>query len=166
MINIENIKLAFFDLDGTLAIPRYEYNDKIRPGVSEKTWERISMDVNVYKDCGIPKAVREFVNELYYNSAIVYVVTQETWAPAFKAKLKFLTDNYPVISPDNVYYAVDNIDKYRLIEALYIKAYGEWDPPLHKSNVFYLDDDYNMVLKMNNARYDAHHISEFLEGGD
>ena len=151
-------KLAFFDIDGTLSVPNYCINGEYKTGMTDEEWLSYTMNINAYRFCSAPKTIRNYIADLTDKGVEIYVITRESWSPAFKAKCKFIKTSYPEIKQNNIHYVLRKENKPNLIEMIRLCQ----EKPTDMSECLYYDDDYEMVLTMNNLGYDAHHISEFL----
>ena len=152
-------KLAFFDIDGTLSVPNYYINGEHKTGMTNEEWLLYTMDINAYSSCAAPKIVRDYIIDLMDKGVEIYVITQESWSPAFKAKCEFVRILYPEIKQSNIHYVIKKENKPNLIEMIRLCQ----EKPTDMDECLYYDDDYEMVLIMNNLGYDAHHVSEFLK---
>ena len=90
------IKLAFFDMDGTLCAPRFYVNGKTVGGMSDEAWlafcEKNGEDT--YRFCKPVPIVTEYAQKLRDHGAKIYVLStsQTSWEKA--AKQKFVKQNY------------------------------------------------------------------------
>lgn len=95
-ININELKIVYFDVDGVLSIPRYPFgkNDAIVPFGSDNKWQPfINNNKNGYSECYAPKAVRKWMKTLKENGIIIKSLSagNNTEIPA---KTEFLNNHY------------------------------------------------------------------------
>lgn len=91
------VRLAFFDMDGTLCAPRFYVNGKTLHGMSDQEWltycEKNGEDG--YRFCKPVPMVTEYAQGLRDRGAKLYVLSTSwtEWEDA--AKRKFIAQNYP-----------------------------------------------------------------------
>ena len=151
--------LAFFDIDGTLSIPRYLcFDGKYRAGMPQGDWERYcEKNHNAYKDCGTPVPVYELLDDLKDAGAKLMVLSTESIDAAKISKRRFITDNYgDFFAPEDIIF-VESSDK--KIPAILEMCQKEGIP---SDNAYYMDDDFDLVLNALDHNIAAHHISELF----
>ena len=91
------VRLAFFDMDGTLCAPRFYVGGKIVGGMSDTAWlafcEKNGEDT--YRFCKPVPMVTEYAEQLKDHGAKIYVLSTAQTAPERAAKSKFVKQNYP-----------------------------------------------------------------------
>lgn len=92
MLNLKNVKIAFFDLDGVLSIPRYrDIDGNISCGMLSEDWFITCQSTeDVYRDCEVPIKVINLLRRLKNNGTKLYVLTHETNSGAYFNKVNFI----------------------------------------------------------------------------
>lgn len=162
--------VAFFDIDGTLAIPRYEIIENrqhvIRPGMDPSKWENYCDNHGFpYMNCLISPVVLDLLQNLASHGTTLCVLSQEDDVNkrAKRAKIQFIEERFSqLFDLNNVFLVPTNNHKiitmkqYRqTYEALRLTAVSSED-------IFFLDDNYGNVIDASVAGINAHHISELL----
>ena len=116
MINM--IKLAFFDVDGTLSAPQYLVNGKLQIGMSDTQWQKYCDDhgEDTYEYCKPVKAVKEYALSKKAQGATLYVLTSSQGENENKGKRKFIEQHYSGIFEEVIPVAHD-ADKVKVIKA-------------------------------------------------
>lgn len=91
------IKLAFFDVDGTLSVPRYRNNGQYVIGFSEEDWVThcVTSGENAYDDCLPVAPARRHAEALKQAGARLFVLTTSMSEAETAAKKKFIRENFP-----------------------------------------------------------------------
>ena len=90
------IRLAFFDMDGTLCAPRFYVNGKTVGGMSDEAWIAFCAKngEDSYRFCKPVPLVAEYVEELKDHGAKLYVLSSSNSAAENAAKRKFVAHNF------------------------------------------------------------------------
>ena len=149
--------MAFFDIDGVLSIPQYRIEGKLKAGGSKHWWKSYCLyEYNPYKDCKVPKAIKEKLKEFKEQNVHLYVLSQENINEARDGKIKFINNNYNDIF-DAIVFVEEAESKPKIIAGMA----AEYKVPIE--DVYYVDDTFALVIDALTLGIDAHHISEFLE---
>jgi FMN phosphatase YigB (HAD superfamily) len=91
------IRLAFFDMDGTLCAPRFYVNGKMVGGMSDEAWHTFceKNGEDTYRFCKPVPSVTEYARKLRECGAKVYVLSTSQTKYECDAKNKFVRQNYP-----------------------------------------------------------------------
>ena len=95
MVNMDEIKLAFFDYDDTLCIHRH--NGVRRPTVEEFDTARVTEDIGYYMNLQwftYSPAVKDIVSSLYNKGVKLYVLTWASDDTLVSARQAFLSHYY------------------------------------------------------------------------
>ena len=159
MKEFNNIKLAFYDIDGVLSIPRYNVNGLIKCGGNTEWWEDYCKDnSNPYEFCGVP-------NKIYNNLKIMkdlgielYVLSVETNLDAKRGKIKFIEDKYSEFFDEkHIIFVNSDTEKLNIIKN---KASNK---KVSLENIYFVDDTFSLVLAASTMGINTIHISWFLE---
>ena len=84
------IKLAFFDVDGTLSAPQYLVNGKLQIGMSDTQWQKYCEEhgEDTYEYCKPVKVVKEYALSKKAQGAVLYVLTSTQGENENKGKRK------------------------------------------------------------------------------
>ena len=151
-------KIAFFDIDGVLSVPRYLRDGEYKPGGTSEWWKKVTEESDdVYQYCKVPKCIKEFVNNLRQEKVKLYTLSTEPLESAKRCKKKFLKQNYQEFFPEECQiYVSKDIDKITVLSSF------AKENNIDFANIYYLDDTFSLVLQASELGVDAHHISEFL----
>ncbi len=151
------MKYAFFDIDGTLSIPIYNINGKIKCGCEEEWWKNQNdIDDNTYRLCRTPKQIKLFIEDLIKNNVKCFVLSTEKHESAKQNKIRFINERYSEIFT-NIFFVEKDDDK---IDFLLNFAK---ENNVDNTDIYYLDDAFSLCIKASCEDINAHHISEFLE---
>lgn len=152
-------KLAFFDIDGTLSIPRYLVGGKLVPGGSNEWWHTYcAEEKHPYAACGVPAQMIELLNELHNNNVELFVLSQESFEDGERAKKDFIKMRYSSFFDDSHILLVSD-DSQKVSRMLTIAKERCLDP----NRIQYWDDKFANVLDAIVKGIDAHHVSELLQ---
>jgi FMN phosphatase YigB (HAD superfamily) len=153
-----SVKVAFFDVDGVLSVPRYRHPDgSIKPGGTDDWW----LDFNIkhadtYKDCKAPNCMKSAIALLRESNTKIMVLTEEHLSFTLNNKAKWVFENYGIPFEDIIW--VDNKDAKIDIIKRYCKIH---DIPLDEC--LFVDDTFPIVIKASIEGIHSMHISEFLK---
>lgn len=90
------IKLAFFDVDGTLSAPQYLVNGKFQIGMSDKAWLEYckAHGEDTYEYCKSVPCIKEYALKRKAEGAKLYVLTTTQGEAENIGKRKFVEKNY------------------------------------------------------------------------
>lgn len=160
MIDLRNVKIAFIDVDGTLAIPRFKNNDgQIKCAMEDNVWfNRCNSRTDMYKYCIKNKKLEDFMIKLKNNGTIFYVLTEETNSGAYFNKIDFVLSNYPEIFNDyHQILFVDNKNK----KSDLMKTIANKNN-INKNKCLLIDDTYSVCQKASINGFSVMHISELF----
>lgn len=159
MINFNLVKVAFFDLDGTLSIPRYESRSGVGCGMPDNVWfDYNNRSSNTYRDCLVnPKAVG-LLRDLRGLGVELKVLTLETFSGAYFNKVRFVLEKYPEFFEgyEDVLFVSGREDKTRMLKSI-AKGMG-----LSHSEMLLVDDNFDVCLQANNEGFQVMHVSELF----
>lgn len=113
------IRLAFFDMDGTLCAPRFYVNGTMVVGMSDEAWISFcrANGENTYRFCKPVPAVAEYAEELHAKGASLYVLSTVQTGEEAAAKQKFTKQNFPGLFSD-VLTVQNDADKFAVMRQL------------------------------------------------
>lgn len=113
------IKLAFFDVDGTLSAPQYMVNGKLQIGMSEEAWHVYCKEYgeNIYAYCKPIKAVKDYARKRKREGAKLYVLTTCSSEEEVLSKRKFVEKYYTDMFEDVISVEHD-AEKVEVIKAM------------------------------------------------
>lgn len=157
-------KIAFFDIDGVLSIPRYlntsRHTDgnKYVPGGTDRWWKSYCEEnEHPYEACIVPHVIKVYLSDLLNSGCELFVLSQESFDAAERGKRDFIKMRYSrEFNDDHVCIVKTNNEKISTM----IRISEERHIP--KSHVEYWDDTFSNVLLASTTGIDAHHISEML----
>ena len=157
-IETHGIRAAFFDIDGTLSVPRYMRGGKLMPGGSKEWWKSFCYTSPfAYQNCGIPVAIKWLLNALQRAGSCIFVLSEETVPEAEPQKRLFIRKRYKKWIPDgNIIFVPDKKMKPRLI-AETARRTG-----CRPEEFLFMDDSFDLVIEASMLGISAHHISELL----
>lgn len=159
---LEGVKIVFFDVDGTLSIPRYlNSSGEFVIGFTDDDWVISNIDKkDFYKYC-IPvktKTCIDTLDYLYSNGADAKILTAEYTMGSLRSKTNFILDNFSAyFCEDDIYICPRTEDKLKFMR-LYALKYG-----LKPNEICIIDDVFDLCLKANNLGFKAIH-SSYLTG--
>lgn len=149
---------AFFDIDGTLSIPCYKIDGKLKPGTTQEDWEELCKEnANMYELCQTPLFLYNLIERLMAKGTIAHVLSTEALSEAKVSKDKFLAAKYPGVFNNTTHYVNSDEEKIQFLKD-FIEALG-----INPARVLYVDDTFSLVLQASTLGINAHHISEFFE---
>jgi phosphoglycolate phosphatase-like HAD superfamily hydrolase len=90
------IKLCFFDVDGTLSVPRYQIDGELKIGTLDGWIEYcVTHGPDTYDDCLPVEPVRRYAIKLHEAGAALYALSTSQTSFEHAAKQKFLDRHYP-----------------------------------------------------------------------
>lgn len=160
MLDLSQVKVAFFDLDGVLSVPRYiDKNGATNCGMIDNDWFNTCQErEDVYKDCIAPFQVINLLSELKKDGVKLFVLTHETNSGAYFNKVNFILDKYSEFfsSYKDVLFVSKPMDKIKLMKSLAnINNYNY-------SECLLVEDMFDTCLQANNEGFQVMHISELL----
>lgn len=163
-MKLDEIKLAFFDLDGVLAVPRFDTGTGIKCALTDYSWfKSCNMHGDVYGDCVPIPQTKELLEQLSKTGTKLYVLTHETNSGAYFNKVNFVLTHYREYfrTYEQVLFVSKKEQKSELMNILCDK-YG-----LMRKQCLLVEDTYNTCITASNEGYSVIHISELLlNGGD
>jgi FMN phosphatase YigB (HAD superfamily) len=90
------MKLAFFDMDGTLCSPQYLVDGKLEIGLPEGWVEYcVEKGSDTYEDCKPVRIVGDYARKLKEDGRKLYVLSTVQTSFEYDAKKSFLDQHYP-----------------------------------------------------------------------
>lgn len=155
-----SVKLAFFDVDGTLSAPRYPHEDgRMDIGFTDEGWLAYceKYGAHSYDHCRPLPPVRAFAGELHRAGARLFVLSSCMHTNEHAAKTAFIQAHYPDLFED-FFYVFHDGEKIPLIE----KTAREAGVPL--SSCVLVEDTYSTLLKAYTAGITAVHVANIVAG--
>lgn len=149
---------VFLDIDGTLSIPCYKIDGKLKPGTTQEDWiELCKENDNMYELCQTPLPLSNLIGRLMAKGTIPHVLSTEALPEAKISKDKFLAAKYPGVFNNTTHYVNSDEEKIQFLKG-FIDVLG-----INPARVLYIDDTFSLVLQASVLGINAHHISEFFE---
>ena len=156
-ISLNSIKMAFFDIDGVLSVPSYFRDGRFTPGGNKEWWDDFTKNnEDAYIDCKAPKVLKDFLTFLEEQGIFLYILSTEDNTDAIEAKRKFIKREYYNIKFEDYIFVEDDCLKVPILKT-FAASKG-----LKNSELYFLDDTFNLVLEASDKGFNSHHISEFL----
>ncbi len=155
-----SVKLAFFDVDGTLSAPRYPHeNGRMDIGFTEDGWLAYCEKTGPhgYDFCRPLPPVRAFAEELHRAGTRLFVLSSCSHPNEHAAKTGFIQTHYPDLFED-FFYVIHDGEKVPLME----KAARDAGVPL--SSCMLVEDTYSTLLKAYAAGIIAVHVANIVAG--
>ena len=154
------IRLCFFDVDGTLSAPYYPVNGQMHPGMSDDGWIHFCAKYgeDAYQWCKPLPKVREYAAKRKQEGAKLYVLTTSQTSFETRAKVKFVSENYPDLCEDIIAVSKDEW-KWEVMRALAQQEGADL------SEIELVEDTFTTVLKVDQMGMVGTHISTIVEEG-
>ena len=155
-----SVKLAFFDVDGTLSAPRYPHEDgSMDIGFTDEGWKAYCEKAGIhgYDHCLPLLPVREYAEKLHSAGVRLFVLSSCFHPNEQEAKTVFVRKHYPDLFED-FYYVLHDGEKIPLIE----KAARRAGVPL--SSCIMVEDTFSVLLKAYQSGIVAVHIANIVAG--
>jgi len=151
------IKFAFFDLDGTLSVPRYFTNGQFVTGFTDEGWFNHceTMREHAYDYCLPVQPVKRYAEELLNEGARLYVLSLAQTEGERLAKVRFINTHFEGFFEDIIYVS-SNKEKTSVILDF---AMEKGALP---SECELVEDTYSNVLNANDNGIKATHISYII----
>ena len=156
----DSIKLAFFDVDGTLSAPQYPHEDgSMDIGFTEEGWCAYCEKTrdHAYDFCRPLPPVRSFAAELHQSGTRLFVLSSCLHPNEQGAKTLFVKTHYPDLFED-FFYVFHDGEKVPLIE----KAARDAGVPL--SSCMLVEDTYSTLLQAYAAGITSVHVANIIAG--
>ena len=152
-----NQELVFFDIDGTLSVPRYNDNGRLVIGFSDEGWENFCNNAGEdgYRDCIVVKPVVRYAEKRKSEGALLYVLSTAHYENEVKSKHKFINETFPGLF-EEVLTVPRDPDKLTVISGM------AEERGLKLSECELVEDTYATILKANEIGIKATHISEIV----
>ena len=160
MQNGSVVKLAFFDVDGTLSAPQYPHeNGRMDIGFTEDGWLTYCEKSGIlgYDFCRPLPPVRTFAEELHRAGTRLFVLSSCMHTNEHAAKTIFVQKHYPDLF-EEFFYVLHDGEKIPLME----KAARDAGVPL--SSCMLVEDTYSTLLKAYEAGITAVHVANIVAG--
>ncbi len=151
------MKLAFFDMDGTLCLPNYETESGTTIGFTETDWIAfcIRHGEDTYEKCRPLPKVGAYAAKLKEEGTRVFVLTGALTSIEAAAKKKYVRTHFPGVFEDVI--AVPDEDRKLAVLRIMAKEYN-----LSPSEILLVEDTYTTILRANAEGFRTMHVSEFL----
>ena len=151
------IRLAFFDMDGTLCAPRFYVNGVMVPGMSDDDWLSYCKKngADTYRFCKVVTPVADYASELRAHGAELYVLTAVQTEEETAAKRKYTQQHFPGMFKDVLTVSGD-AEKLEIIKRM------SEERKLHPDECELVEDTYGLVLSATVAGIHATHVSHLI----
>ena len=151
------IRLAFFDVDGTLSAPVYLVDGKYGPGMPGDDWVRycVKYGADAYQWCKFIPAVKAYALKLKKAGARLFVLTSVETSFETEAKHKFIDTYYPGIFEKVISVSKDEYKFIVIDEMAKITGYALEECEL-------VEDTFSTVLDVSLKGIKATHISDIV----
>lgn len=150
------MKLAFFDIDGTLSVPQYMVDGKLEIGLFEGWVEYcIENGMDTYKDCKPVKIVGEYAKRLKREGVALYALSTSQSSFEHDAKKKFLETHYP-----GVFLSLISVSRDELKLPVIAKMAEKMKARLEDCEL--VEDTYATLLEAGKLGVKATHISALM----
>lgn len=164
-LNLKKVKLAFFDLDGVLSVPKYvDAYGNIGCSVPDDYWFKYcNWQSDVYTLCKPIKQTKELLQRLKEQGTRLYVLTHETNSGAYFNKVDFVMQHYgEYFESYRQVLFVNKTEKKTDLMQIFCDRFG-----VAKKTCLLVEDTYDTCIQANNLGFQAMHISELFDlGGD
>ena len=169
MKTINNVEMAFFDVDNTLlCLKMYKdeegRNDKetgrIIVGCHEyEDWLKYNIFNNAYVHCTAPDAIENLVMKLYKNGAKIYGLTECSNSFEYNAKFNRLKECFPeVFQHHGDLISIDSRHKKVLIMELLAEREN-----IKPEEIMFVDDSYQEIMEAFDHGFFSMHTTEAME---
>lgn len=151
-------KIAFFDMDGTIAAPRYLVNDKYVIGFPADGWIDFckQKQEHAYDECETITPVLEFAKQLKAEGCTLYILTVSLCTAEQAAKHAFIKKHHLGAIFDRCIFAKSDDEKLEVM-AKYAAAHD-----LCHEECALVEDLYYTCLKAHQKGFTAIHLSNIL----
>jgi len=152
------MKLAFFDMDGTIAAPRYLDNGKPVIGFDAQGWINFCNETqpDAYAICEVIQPVIDFAKQLKEKGYTLYILTMSLSEAEEISKRNFVRQmKLDTIFNDILF--TPNDDAKLIVMASCANKYH-----IPKEFCMLVEDTYSTLLKAHEAGFQAVHISNIL----
>lgn len=148
------MKLAFFDVDGTLSVPRYLIDGTYRIGAPKTEWIAFCKEhrENSYEYCLTIPEVRAYAKQLKEEGVKLYVLSAVSSFYEKAAKTKFVKDHYPDLF-DGFFYVNGDEEKLQVLSEMAALQ----EVPL--SECVLVEDNFSLLLEALGKGIEPVHIS-------
>lgn len=151
------IKVAFFDIDGTLSVPYYFTEGKFVVGFTDEGWFNhcATEREHCYDYCKVVKPVKRYAESLKESGAKLYVLSVSQSEGERLGKIKFINDNFSGLF-DEIIQVEHNADKVIVMTEYATKN------NLDHSEIEIVEDTYSIVLNANDNGFKATHVASIV----
>jgi hypothetical protein len=150
------IRLAFFDVDGTLSVPRYLIDGQMKIGTQDGWIEYcVTHGADTYNDCLPVEPVRRYAEKLKGNGAELYALSTSQTSYEHAAKQKFLDKHYHGLFADLITVARDEYKQQIIAQMAKLKGL-----PLTSCEL--VEDTYATLLVAGETGIRVTHLSMIL----
>ena len=152
------LKIAFFDVDGTLSVPIYKKNGRDVIGFSPEEWQSycIQNGEDTYQYCKPVLAVKQYAQKRKKEGAVLYALTTSKTSFETKAKEKFTERCYPGLFEAVIAVAADEM-KLPVMLAI-AEKYG-----VKPEDCELVEDTFSTLLNIMQSGIKPIHISHLLD---
>lgn len=152
------IKAAFFDMDGTISVPRYMLDGKLKPCMTNKEWEDYNATYKEegYKDCKPIKAVIDYAYRLKGEGAKVVLISCVFSKPEILGKEVFL-EKYCKDLFDEIHFVGSDSEKLPIMESFALKEGFDY------SECELVEDTFKNIVAATNKGFGTKHVTNVLD---
>lgn len=153
-------KAAFFDMDGTIAIPFFRFNNQDKIGFPPEDWAKYCSENApfAYKDCVPFDAVMSYAKKLYDAGWDLFVLTVTLSQGERDSKVVWLNEHDPSQIFQDIYFVDNDDDKFKFIE-----EYAE-ESNTSIGDCMIVEDNYYNILTAIDKGMRAMHVSHIVSG--
>ena len=155
------MKLAFFDVDGTLSAPRYldRENGRFVIGFTDAAWLSFCGEYgkDAYRDCAPLACVADYAKKLKETGCRLFVLSATACETEAAAKRVFLERFYAGLFEECFFVANDAEKITKITEIAGKEGCGTGDCAL-------VEDTYSVLLKAHNSGICAIHVANIVSG--
>jgi hypothetical protein len=152
----KEMKLAFFDVDGTLSVPRYLIDGQMKIGTQDGWIEYcVNHGADTYDDCLPVEPARLYAKALKTSGATLYALSTSQTSFEHAAKQKFLDEHYSGLFADLITVARDEYKQQIIAEMARIRG-------ISLSSCELVEDTYATLLLAAETGIKVTHLSMIL----
>ena len=149
-------KIYFFDIDGVLSVPIYNYNGKEQCCMPDESWHALTEgNIDSYALCQTLPSVLQYIEDIKNEDVILAVLSTETIENCKSTKVNFVERHYPNTF-DAIFFVNKDLEK---IDAIRIYA-KQMNVPL--GNCYLIEDTLKTLIAATTAGINPVHITNIV----
>ena len=151
-------KTAFFDMDGTIVAPVFQYEGRTVTGLPKDQWIALceQQRESTYKNCPVVQPTLKYALDLTHNGWETKILTIALSKGEELAKRQWLSENYRQRRFHEIVFVKTPDEKIEYILE-YAKSNG-----LNPDDCLLVEDDLNTIFKANTAGIKTMHLSHVI----